>query len=134
MDKEKLGAWLEFAKWFIGSVALVWAIKIIDAGFQDREINIKEFSQYDKYMSYITTSEKISERLAIAEFYKTVSLSNPVRERWTAYYELIKPQYDSYVQEHKIITDSIATLTMKKNPDSIDIQKLSSLKSKNEFL
>lgn len=134
MDKDKFIAVLEFLKWFIGSVALVWAIKIVDAGFQDREINIKEFSQYDKYMSYITTSDKIGERIAIAEFYKTVSLSVPVRDRWTAYYDLIKPQYEKFIVEHSAITDSINLLSAKPVLNLMEEKKLIEFKTKNEFL
>src|SRR5688572_4210984 len=93
MEKEKLQSWLEFAKWFVGSGAIVWSTFIIDAGFKDREINVKEMEHYFNYMTYVTSDKQVGELRAIAEFYKTISISEPVRKRWELYYGIVDDKY-----------------------------------------
>jgi tetratricopeptide (TPR) repeat protein len=137
MNTEILKTWLDFIKWAVGSVAVVIAVKIIDAGFQDREINVREMDHYLKYMTYITNDKQVGELRSIAEFYKTISISKPVRERWEAYYVIVDARYAVAKKQQDAVRDSITllNLALAKNPqDSGKAARLQVLEAANEYL
>jgi hypothetical protein len=83
----------EFSKWYIVSVAIVFAAKIIETSFTERETGIKEMQVYDKYVATILEADNIESRWKLAEYFSTVTPTERLRERWVAYKETIKPDY-----------------------------------------
>ena len=93
MTNERLKMWIDLGKWFIVSVLLVLMTKIIDAGFKDREVGMKEIKTYDRYTKLITDYNRIAERRMLAQFFANVSPSDEIRKGWQRYYEEVNREY-----------------------------------------
>jgi hypothetical protein len=86
---------LEFGKWYMVAVAIVFAAKILDASFADRETSIKEIAIYEKYAATIIETDNVEKRWKLAEYFAAVTPSKPLRDRWLEYKSIIKPEYDT---------------------------------------
>lgn len=121
MTNERLKMWIDLGKWSIVSVGLVLMTKIIDAGFKDREVGIKEITAYDKYTKIITDNNRLAERRMLAQFFANVAPSDNIRAGWKRYFDVIDKEYKLYV-------DSLAS---KKNELQLLEKKLMSSKTSN---
>ena len=57
ISQEMFDKIVEFGKWYIVSVAIVFSAKIIETGFTERETGIKEMQVYDKYVETILKAD-----------------------------------------------------------------------------
>jgi hypothetical protein len=87
---------VEISKWYLVTVAVVFAAKIIESGFTERETGIKEMQLYDKYVAKILEADNIEARWKLAEYFSAVTPTERLRERWTEYKTLLKPDYDKF--------------------------------------
>lgn len=101
MTNERLKMWIDLGKWFIVSVGLVVMTKIIDSGFKDREIGMKEINTYDRYTKLITDYNRIAERRMLAQFFANVSPSDEIRKGWQRYYEEVNKEYLDHLETLK---------------------------------
>lgn len=93
MTNERLKMWIDLGKWSIVSVGLVLMTKIIDSGFKDREVGLKEVTTYDRYTKLITDNNRLAERRMLAQFFANVSPSDEIRSGWQRYYEEINKEF-----------------------------------------
>ncbi|MFH1296273.1 MAG: hypothetical protein ABIJ04_03250 [Bacteroidota bacterium] len=90
--------WIDLAKWFIVSVALVVATKVIDTGFRNRAADLAELQFYDQYITeLIVLNPDPVNKIMLAEYIMCVSPSEKIRERWKVYYDSIYPEYIDYI-------------------------------------
>jgi septal ring factor EnvC (AmiA/AmiB activator) len=75
--------------------------KIIDSGFKDREIGMKEINTYDRYTKLITDYNRIAERRMLAQFFANVSPSDEIRKGWQRYYEEVNNEYIAHLESLK---------------------------------
>jgi hypothetical protein len=87
---------VEISKWYLVTVSIVFAAKIIESGFTERETGIKEMQLYDKYVAKILEADNIESRWKLAEYFSAVTPTERLRERWTEYKTLLKPDYDKF--------------------------------------
>ncbi|HEY0057556.1 MAG TPA: hypothetical protein VGB56_00390 [Flavisolibacter sp.] len=91
---ERFKYYVDLAKWFIVSVALVVMTTIIDAGFRDRSAGLSEIQQYDKYVTeLIVLNEEVGPRRLLAQYFANVTASDKLRKQWQAYYKLLDGEY-----------------------------------------
>lgn len=123
MDNERLKLYLDFGKFFLGTFLIGIITFAVKSGFESREIAIKESEQIGKYVE-IALREDIGTRKRFAEYFKTVTISDRYRTRWTNYYELVKKEFDTIKATVTLIDkekDSLMRLvaTMESDKDSI---------------
>jgi hypothetical protein len=95
ISKEAIDKLLEFGKWYMVAVAIVFFGKLLDSSFTDRETSIKEIAIYEKYATTIMETDSIEKRWKLIEYFAAVTPSEQLRERWEAYKTIIKPEYDT---------------------------------------
>lgn len=127
MTDERLKIWIDLGKWAVVSVGLVIMTKIIDTGFKDREVGIKEINEYDKYVSLVTDNNKISERRLLAQYFAHVTPSKTLQKGWQSYFNTIDEEYQALVEEKKQIKERLALLNEAENftassPDFLQLQ------------
>ncbi len=118
MTNERLKMWIDLGKWFIVSVGLVVMTKIIDSGFKDREIGMKEINTYDRYTKLITDYNRIAERRMLAQFFANVSPSDEIRKGWQRYYEEVNKEYIAHLETLKAKEKQLQELQNSKSKSS----------------
>lgn len=118
ISKEYLDKIIEFSKWYIVSVAVVFAAKVIETSFSERETGIKEMQLYDKYVSTILEANNIESRWKLAEYFSTVTPTDRLRERWIAYKNTIEADYRQFktlaAKEDSLLSkDSLTAIQIK---------------------
>ena len=98
MEKEKLKLWLDFGKFFFGTFVIGFVSLVVKSGYENREIAIKESEQIGHYVE-IALREDIGSRKRFAEYFKTVSVSDLYRERWTEYFNLVNEEFNKVQKE-----------------------------------
>ena len=93
MPDERLKIWLDVLKWSVASVGIVIATLIIDSGFKDREIGIKELTLYNDHVDLVTKSENVAQRRLLAQYFAYVTPSDKLRERWQAYFKIVDSEF-----------------------------------------
>lgn len=130
ISKEVIDKLLEFGKWYMVAVAIVFAGKILDSSFTDRETSIKEIAIYEKYAVNILEADNIEKRWKLTEYFAAVTPSENLRDRWDAYKTIIKPEYDTFIalkKRERTIIASSDTLTPKLQTELLSInEKLNS--------
>ncbi|MCK4662352.1 MAG: hypothetical protein KAT68_05775 [Bacteroidales bacterium] len=114
MEKEKLKLWLEFGKFFLGTFLIGFISLVINSGFESREIAIKESEQIGKYVE-IALREDVGVRKRFAEYFKTVSVSDEYRERWTEYFHLVNSEFKMIETKALNVQMKMDSLNMKIN-------------------
>lgn len=89
---EKTKYWIELAKWFIVSVALVLISNIVNWNFTSRDKSFDEVKFYsEKYMTeLIVLNDKVGPRYKLAQFFKSVTVNEDQRDGWIRYYDDVK--------------------------------------------
>lgn len=99
---------IDISKWYIVSVAIVFAAKTIESGFSERETGIREMEVYDKYVSTILAADNIEARWKLAQYFSTVTPTQRLRDRWINYKTEITPDYNNFKkleeQESKLLS------------------------------
>jgi hypothetical protein len=126
IPSESLDKILSFGKWYIASVALVFAADIVENGFTERETGIKEMKVYDEYVNTILQADNIEARWKLAEYFSVVTPTDRLRERWIAYKNSLEEDYNKFLElkEQEIQLLSMDSLNTK--------QKLSLAKIKQQ--
>lgn len=113
---DRLRYFVDLAKWFVVSVALVVMTIIIDAGFKDRTAGLTEIQQYDKYVTgLIVLNQEVGPRRLLAQYFAHVTASDILRKRWQEYYKLLDDEYTVLMrarQEGIKTRDSLVTLAI----------------------
>lgn len=78
--KEVIDKLLEFGKWYMVVVVIVFFGKLLDLSFIDREISIKEIVIYEKYVINIMEIDSIEKRWKFIEYFVVVILFEKLRE------------------------------------------------------
>jgi hypothetical protein len=127
IGNESLAKILEFSKWYMVSVAVVFSAKTIETGFSERETGIKEMQVYDKYVTTILEADNIEARWKLAEYFSTVTPTDRLRERWIAYKELIKDDYQKFKdldsQENTLLSQQSLTSDQKATLNYVQREK-----------
>jgi len=124
--KENLDKLLDFGKWYMVAVAIVFAAKILDASITDRETSIKEIAIYEKYADNILEADNLEKRWKLSEYFAAVTPSEPLRDRWKEYKNIIKPEYDTLMalnRREKMLVSSADSLNVKQKVDLLNIQQ-----------
>lgn len=87
---------LDFGKWYIASVALVFLVKMLESTFTERETGIKEMQVYDKYAEIILKADNIEERWKLSQYFSAVTPTQRLKDRWIEYRDTIKREYTIY--------------------------------------
>ncbi len=98
MDIEKLKEWLSFLKFFFGSFILGVATFMVNRDIQNREVEIKVQEQIAKYIEH-AIHEDVGIRLRFAQYFRYVTRSDTLRERWKEYLTIIQAEYDDKSRE-----------------------------------
>ena len=106
MELEKLKEWLGFWKFFLGTFILGFATFLVNKDIQNREIEIKEQEQIAKYIEH-AIHEDVGIRLRFAQYFRNVTRSETIRERWKDYLKIVQDEYDEKKQEQdKLLAQS----------------------------
>jgi hypothetical protein len=93
---------LDYIKWVIPSVCIVLITLIIDKGFQDRELTIKEMEHYNKFVEQIVDTSGFGTNRAkkkqIADFFSRVALTDRFKNGWK--------EYNTYLEDGAAKKDS----------------------------
>jgi hypothetical protein len=126
VSKEAIDKLLEFGKWYMVAVAIVFFGKLLDSSFTDRETSIKEIAIYEKYATNIMETDSIEKRWKLIEYFAAVTPSEQLRERWEAYKTIIKPEYDTLLalkKRQSEILSSAKALTPALKTELLSIQE-----------
>ncbi|WP_430409567.1 SPOR domain-containing protein [Kordia sp.] len=101
---EKTKYWIELAKWFIVSVALVLISNIVNWNFTSRDKSFDEVKFYsEKYMTeLIVLNDKVGPRYKLAQFFKNVIVNKDQRDGWIRYYDDVKKEYNNLKKKDSI--------------------------------
>ena len=127
IEKDSLDKIIEFSKWYMVSVAVVFAAKTIESSFSERETGIKEMQVYDKYVTTILEADNIEARWKLAEYFSTVTPTDRLRERWIDYKEIIKDDYLKFkelaTKESDLLSQEILTPDQKVTLNMVQREK-----------
>lgn len=112
MEKDRLKLWLDFGKFFLGTFLIGFISLVVKSGFESREIAIKESEQIGKYVE-IALREDVGVRKRFAEYFKTVSVSDEYRERWTDYFDLVNSEFEKIENKAREVQSKIDSLSSK---------------------
>jgi hypothetical protein len=101
---EKTKYWVELAKWFFVSVALVLITNIVNWNFTSRDKSFDEVKFYsEKYMTeLIVLNDKVGPRFKLAQFFKNVTVNKDQRDGWKRYYDDVKAEYNDLVKKDSL--------------------------------
>jgi len=126
---EHLDKIIQFSKWYIVSVAIVFSAKVVESSFTERETGIKEMQVYDKYVATILEADNIEARWKLAEYFSTVTPTDRLRERWDAYKDIIKPDYEEFKklerEENELLSQDSLTPEQQNKLNNLQLQKSS---------
>ncbi len=127
ISKEVLDKIIEFGKWYIVSVAIVFAAKIVESSFTERETGIKEMQVYDKYVATILEADNIEARWKLAEYFSTVTPTERLRVRWVAYKDIIETDYIAFKElvnkENELLSQESLTSNQKSVLNNVQLEK-----------
>lgn len=127
ISPEVLDKITEFGKWYIVSVAIVFAAKIVESSFKEREIGIKEMQVYDKYVETILETDNIEERWKLAEYFSNVTPTERLRDRWVAYKDTIEADYLKFKEleekEIELLSKDTLTLNQQNTLSTLQLEK-----------
>jgi len=125
IGNETLDKILSFGKWYIASVALVFAADIVENGFTERETGIKEMKVYDEYVNTILQADNIETRWKLAEYFSIVTPTDRLRERWIAYKNSLEEDYIKFLElkEQEIQLLSMDSLNSKQKTSLATIKQ-----------
>jgi len=98
----RLKCWLDFLKFFLGSVAVVALSTILGHLLKERELQLKAAEQKSQLLvaetdnlgKYIekALAEDLKARIRFAEYFADLTSDDQARVRWTAYYKSLQEQ------------------------------------------
>lgn len=118
MPDARLKIWLGFLQFLFGTVALGVFTTLINDRIQRRDIELREQTQIVDFLEYAMNSN-VGYRLRFADFLRTVTRSDELRERWGDYYSIVKEEFDS--------VQALADTTQKRLEDAQGADSLSLL-------
>lgn len=101
ISKENIDKIIDFSKWYLVSVAVVFSAKLVEEGFSERETGLKEMQVYDKYVETILKADNIEARWKLAQYFATVTPTDRLRNRWIAYQDTIQKDYLDFMEYKK---------------------------------
>lgn len=127
LSKELWDKIIDFGKWYLVSVAIVIAAKLVENGFQERETGLKEMEGFDKYVSIITDTKGIDKRWELCKYFATVTPTKRLKEGWMLYMESIRSDYEEFLKlqakEDSLIIKDTLTEADKRLLTRINIEK-----------
>jgi hypothetical protein len=118
----RLNAWLDFWKFFLGSVVVALVSAILGQVIKGREVAIKESEEIGKYIPYALEADG-RKRSQFADFFAHVTRDKTYRQQWIAYRDDIGKELDKeqkIAKEQKQIVTEIqsGTLTPEKTEEA----------------
>lgn len=107
-------AWTQIVnvgQWYLLSVAVVFAGKLVEKGFTERETGIKEMAIYDKYTTIILKADSVDQAWALTRFFAAVTPTDRLKEGWKEYFKLIDPEYQK-IRDDRRKRDSIVSSSL----------------------
>ncbi|MDJ1176119.1 hypothetical protein [Roseofilum capinflatum] len=105
-ELEQLKLWLDFAKIVLGTVLVGIFSTIINAQIQYKQLELERINIDQEYLSQFTEnalSDRLIERIRLANFFATVSFSEVSRTRWALYYNQLNQEQKQQQQRlHEI--------------------------------
>ena len=123
MSKENLEIWLNFARFFLGSVVVVLVTFWVNSGFKDREIAITEQLYLANYKNE-ALSEDVEIRRRLAEYFSKVTISDDARTRWADYLQLIEKKLVEKQESEKNIGELKNRIEVLMAADSTDMKSI----------
>jgi hypothetical protein len=127
LSKEIWEKLADFGKWYLVSVSIVIAAKMVENGFQERETGLKEMDGFDKYVSIITDTKGIDKRWELCKYFATVTPTKRLKEGWVAYMGSIQKDYEAFQQlqnkEDSLNLKDTLTKADQKQLETINIEK-----------
>lgn len=111
-EKLKKDTWttiVNFSKWYLPSVAIVLAGKMIESGFKERETGIKEMKTYNEYTHIVLNTDSVEQLYALTRYFAYVTPTERLRNRWRDYLNVIEPEYKTLIADKKR-ADSITAI------------------------
>jgi len=95
---QRMKLWIDLAKWFITSVAIVVATMIIDWGFKDRQAGLAELKFYNNYVTeLIVLNPSPVQKRMLAQYFACVTPSEKLRQQWVVYYDSLYREYIEFI-------------------------------------
>ena len=127
ISNDVLDKTIDFSKWYIVSVAIVFAAKIIESSYTERDTGIKEMQVYDKYVETILEADNIEARWKLAEYFSTVTPTERLRDRWVAYKDIIATDYLKFTElerkENELLSKDSLTSNQKNTLNQVQTEK-----------
>jgi hypothetical protein len=86
---DRLKLFLDFAKWFVGSVVIGLITFFLSWGLKERSQGLAEMKEYSKHINMIVSADSLDQKYRLAQFFSSVTVSDDLRDGWKRYYELI---------------------------------------------
>lgn len=90
------GKWtsiIEFGKWYMASVAVVFIGKMVEASFTERETGIKEIAVFEKYTNIIMKADSVDLAWGLARYFSIVTPTERLRDRWRNLRDTLQVSY-----------------------------------------
>jgi hypothetical protein len=100
MENEKLKIFLDFSQFVVGTIGLGLVSTNINYHIQNREITIKEQASIGQFVQQ-ALQEDVGVRRRFAKYFATVTRSDEMRQRWTAYSDNIEEEFNQKVKEQE---------------------------------
>jgi hypothetical protein len=92
MTDNRLGIWLSFVRFLLGTIAIGIVSIAINAKFQEREITLKEQEHLAKFVDTALTKD-LGPRLLMAGYFAKVTQSSGLKEGWKAYLATLEDDF-----------------------------------------
>jgi hypothetical protein len=92
---QRLGLWLDFGKWVLGTFAIGAATIAVNWIIKDREVELAELEQQRIFLeSFVTQAmeQDILVRVRLAHYIMTTTLNDDVRSRWQVYHREVSEE------------------------------------------
>lgn len=133
MEIERLKIWLGFAKFFLGTFAIGLIATLINWQIQNRTLEQEELAQrkalqhaemdsMGKWLEKASVPD-IESRRRLAQYFSHVLVSEQLRTRWTAYYEVIDGEYQEKLREKKQLELKLSKVDPEENQEEFNLLK-----------
>lgn len=97
ISDEHIDKIISIGKWFVVTVAITMSASVINDGFRDRELKMKELTLFDKYAKDILSYSGPNfweDRLHYTEYFSAVAPEGMIRKSWENYHKIVKNHID----------------------------------------
>lgn len=125
---EELKLWLDFLKWFMVSVVISLVTVILGWKLDERNQGLSEIQQYDKHVDMIVQAENLEKRRLLAQFFSSVTVSEPLKKGWEDYYKTVNDEFIIF----KSTKDSLESIILADTSEVEKTKAIDNLQKLNE--